>query len=95
MKVQRDGLLLDLRTTNPPGPFSPLKAAPAEREKVTEVSSLTGWLTGGGVRPDEAAARGLAFVDGCHASRHVAVALPFHPSHINKVPEKRETEREQ
>lgn len=25
MKVQTDGLLLDLRTTNPPGPFSPLR----------------------------------------------------------------------
>lgn len=24
MKVQTDGLMLDLRTTNPPGPFSPL-----------------------------------------------------------------------
>lgn len=24
IKVQTDGLLLDLRTTNPPGPFSPL-----------------------------------------------------------------------
>lgn len=27
MKVQTDGLLLDLRTTNPPGPFSPLMPA--------------------------------------------------------------------
>lgn len=25
MKVQTDGLLEDFRTTNPPGPFSPLR----------------------------------------------------------------------
>lgn len=40
--------------------------------------------------PDEAAARGLAVVVGCHASRHVAVAFTLHPSNIHKVPGRRE-----
>lgn len=35
MKVQMDGLLLDLRTTKPPGPFSPLR--PAVKEKTDKV----------------------------------------------------------
>lgn len=50
MKVQTDGLLLDLRTTNPPGPFSPLKAAPAERERRSQRSAASpaGWMKVGG-----------------------------------------------
>lgn len=32
MKVQTDGLELDLRTTNPPGPFSPLIIKKVEQQ---------------------------------------------------------------
>lgn len=77
--------------------FPPKSSPSREREghRGQQPHRLADWRAGGGgLRPDEAAARGLAFVDGCHASRHVAVALPFHPSHINKVPEKRERERD-
>lgn len=88
MKVQTDGLLLHLRTTNPPGPFSPLTSRQSERE------GQSGEHTGGAsdwkpAPPDEAAARRLAVVDGRHAGGHVAVAFPLHPSDIHKVPEER------
>lgn len=45
MKVHTDGLLLDLRTTNPPGPFSPLMAPSRGRTLKTEsaASLPTGW----------------------------------------------------
>lgn len=89
MKVQTDGLLLDLRTTNPPGPFSPLMPARAEREGQRRKQPCHYWLTGNVLRPDKATARRLAFVDGRHAGRHVAVAFALHPPDINKVPEKR------
>lgn len=47
MKVQTDGLLVDFRTTNPPGPFSPLRnhgqTRQRERGAVVVVGVEGGW----------------------------------------------------
>lgn len=71
--------------------FSPDASMSREREGQRGKQPWHYWLTGSVLRPDKATARRLAFVDGCHAGGHVAVALPFHPSDINKVPGRRET----
>lgn len=41
MKVQTDGLLLDLRTTNPPGPFSPLRPTIKKGRREVKEMKLT------------------------------------------------------
>lgn len=43
MKVQTDGLLLDLRTTNPPGPFSPLEKGREEKRREVQWRKERPW----------------------------------------------------
>lgn len=96
MKVQTEGLLLDFKTTNPPGPFSPLR----ERERVqfTALSShfycLMKQNALNSSRPDVATVRGFTAVIGGHSCRDVAVSPALHPTNVHKVPEDQEHKKQ-
>lgn len=93
MKVQTEGLLLDFNTTNPPGPFSPLRKK--ERESLVYSLNMFCILIGWGCdRPDVAIMRGFADVVGRHSCRNVAVSPALHPTNIHKVPEGQKRERD-
>lgn len=91
MKVQTEGLLLDFNTTNPPGPFSPLKEK--ERELIYSLNMFCILIGRGRDRPDVAIMRGFADVVGRHSCRNVAVSPALHPTNIHKVPEGQKRER--